>query len=197
MIVQPNFPDHWKTQMLVQLLEDPAGPVYVLRLWGHCQNAKAWRFEKLTPQAIRAICRYPGDAKKLDDALCESGYLRRVDAVVEVLNWEKHNAGLIASWENGKLGGRPKSAAAAGVEVASRPRVTFDDFWAAFPESPKKVRRDYCLDMWKRLNLDRHADWIVADVEAKKKGDWKTGNEEFMPSPDGYLYQRRWEQFPE
>ncbi len=41
MIIDPDFPDHWKTRMLVGALNnDETAPVYLLRLWGHCQNRR-------------------------------------------------------------------------------------------------------------------------------------------------------------
>lgn len=108
MIVDPDFPDHWKTRMLVDLLGgDEAAPVYLIRLWAHCQNRKAWEFE-IPTAAMRGLCRFPGDPLDLETALINSGFIERNGGVIKVCGWDDYNASLIANWENGKRGGRPK-----------------------------------------------------------------------------------------
>lgn len=108
MIVDPDFVDHWKTRILVGLLEDEAAPIYVLRLWAHCQNRKQDQFENLTTAALKALCRYPGHPNKLESSLLSSGFIRREQETLIVCNWAEYNASLIAAWNNGKTGGRPK-----------------------------------------------------------------------------------------
>lgn len=110
MIVDPDFFDHWKTVVLVEELEgDPAAPLYILRLWAHCQNRRQWVFGSLTPKAIRALCRFRGDAQELIDALVAASYLDVDDnGVMTVQGWDEYNSQLIANWTNGKKGGRPK-----------------------------------------------------------------------------------------
>ena len=108
MIVDPDFCDHWKTRMLVGLLDgDEAAPVYVLRLWAHCQNRRQDRFPNLSPEALKALCRFPGDAAKLLAALVETGFVRRDGRDLVASNWSEYNASLIAAWKNGTRGGRP------------------------------------------------------------------------------------------
>lgn len=106
MIVDPDFLDHWKTQMLIDLLDDCSAPLCVIRLWGHCQTRRAWVFD-IPPAGVKSICRFSGDAEKLDKALTECGFLMRNGAQVEIVGWDEHNASLIANWKNGKKGGRP------------------------------------------------------------------------------------------
>lgn len=107
MIVDPDFPDHWKTRMLVDLLDgDEAAPVYLIRLWAHCQNRKTSTFA-LPSAALKALCRFPGHANKLESSLAASGFVRREGDTLIVCGWSEYNASLIANWENGKLGGRP------------------------------------------------------------------------------------------
>jgi hypothetical protein len=109
MIVDPDFPDHWKTRMLVDSLDgDEAAPVYLLRLWAHCQNRRTCVFENLPQAALKALCRFPGHANKFESSLAASGFVRREDQSLIVIGWEEYNASLIANWTNGKLGGRPK-----------------------------------------------------------------------------------------
>jgi hypothetical protein len=106
MIVAPDFPNHWKTRKLVDDLEgDEAAPVYLLRLWGHCELRKQWVFDNLPATALKTLCRFPGHANKLESSLASSGFIRRDDSqVLTVLNWEEYNAELIAEW-------RPKTNA--------------------------------------------------------------------------------------
>lgn len=40
MIVQPDFPEHWKTRLLVKITGDKSAPLAVIRLWAHCQHSK-------------------------------------------------------------------------------------------------------------------------------------------------------------
>lgn len=108
MIVAPDFCDHWKTRMLVDLLGgDEVVPVYLLRLWAHCQNQKKDTFDLPTP-ALKAICHYHGKASEFEDALTQSGFVTRSDSgKLHVRGWSEVNASLIASWDNGLRGGRP------------------------------------------------------------------------------------------
>lgn len=108
MIVHPGFLDHWKTTMLVEQLNDPAAPIYLLRLWEHCQNSKRAIFDRLPEIAVKAICRFPGTAEELNGALIDCGWIKRTQNEVHVLGWEEHNAQLIANWANGSKGGRPR-----------------------------------------------------------------------------------------
>ena len=125
MIVDPDFPDHWKTRMLVNLLGgDEASPVYLIRLWAHCQLRRQWTFEGLTPEALKALCRFPGHANKLDSSLSTSGFVRRTGTALEVLNWADYNASLIAAWGNGSKGGRPKKPPETTGEPDGNPWVS-------------------------------------------------------------------------
>lgn len=110
MIVDPDFPDHWKTRLLVDSLEgDQAAPIYVIRLWAHCQNRRTSIFQNLTAAALKALCRYPGHPNKLESGLLASGFVRRDGEDLIVHEWEQYNASLFANWSNGKKGGRPRS----------------------------------------------------------------------------------------
>lgn len=122
MIVDPDFPDHWKTRMLVDALGgDEAAPVYLLRLWGHCQNRKTASFDSLPSAALKALCRFPGHANKLESSLASSGFIRRDDQVLTVIGWENYNASLIANWTNGKAGGRPRGKKAGTPDAPKKP----------------------------------------------------------------------------
>ena len=118
MIVDPDFLDHWKTRLLIDSLgNDPCGPLYVLRLWTHCQNRRQSTFDNLSPEALKALCHFPGPANKLESSLVASGFIRRDESLLIVLGWDQYNAKLIANWENGARGGRPKKPNANPTET--------------------------------------------------------------------------------
>ena len=121
-IVDPDFTEHWKIRMLVGLLEgDEVAPVYVLRLWAHCQNRRQDTFDNLTPEALKALCRFPGNANKLDSSLVTSGFIRRNEKTIKVLNWADYNASLLAAWKNGTKGGRPTKPLGSKSKTQDKP----------------------------------------------------------------------------
>jgi hypothetical protein len=108
MIVQPDFFDHWKTKMLIGILDDPCAPMYVMRLWAHCQNRKTHRFPRSNPNILKAICHAQCDGVTFEKSMLESGYLEIEGEEWVVHEWDAVNAYLVNSWENGKKGGRPR-----------------------------------------------------------------------------------------
>ena len=107
MIVDPEFFDHWRTQMVIDALDDACAPLYIMRLWAHCQTRRSERFA-MPARGLKAQCRYPGDAQKFEDALIDAGYIAREGDSVVVLGWLEKNASLVKNWTNGGKGGRPK-----------------------------------------------------------------------------------------
>jgi hypothetical protein len=59
MIVEPDFPDHWKVQLLVTRLQSEAGVRCLLRLWAYCQARRDDCFP-FTPDVLAAVCRWEG-----------------------------------------------------------------------------------------------------------------------------------------
>jgi hypothetical protein len=108
-IVDPFFLQHPKTLTLSSRLNDPVAPLYLIRLWCYCQTQKT-PTPRLSPEFLKIVCGYPGNANRLESALTTSGFIRRDGETVEVVNWAEHNAKLISSWSNGKKGGRPKKS---------------------------------------------------------------------------------------
>ncbi len=100
MIVDPDFPDHWKTRLLVDLLEDESAPLNVIRLWAHCQNRRTHHFEDLNAKALKAICRYPGDPDKFEAAMVSSGFVVRTGSGLEVCGTEDRSIESIL-WQPG------------------------------------------------------------------------------------------------
>jgi len=108
-IVDPDFLDHWRTGMVVDALGDPTAPLCILRLWAHCQERKSDTFVMPT-RGLKAQCKFQGDADAFERALTEAGFIRRDGENIVVCGWAEKNASLIAAWENGKGGGRPRKA---------------------------------------------------------------------------------------
>lgn len=66
----------------------------------------------------------------------------------------------------------------------------FDDFWKAFPPSPRKVAKITCQKKWVAKKLDSIADKILKDVADKANSQqWRDG---FAPAPLTYINQERW-----
>ena len=108
----------------------------------------------------------------------------------------------------GKRGGRPKKTESI---TETKPKVIpnqiqiqnkkissvapttsrFDEFWASWPTSKRKVARAECEKKWFKQNLDKVADTIIASVSKLKRTEqWTTG---FDPAPLTYINQRRWD----
>lgn len=107
MIIEPDFLDHWKTRLLMRLLNTEAATNYVIRLWSHCQTRKTNKFPEWSPVILSSVCRWPGDADLFWSAMLQT-FCRLEDGHLVAHQWDEVNAGLIASWSNGGKGGRPK-----------------------------------------------------------------------------------------
>jgi len=104
----------------------------------------------------------------------------------------------------GKRGGRPKKTE---LETESKPNTNpkkiknknkntlsatrFEEFWAAWPSSKRKVGKAAVLVKWEKAGLDEVADVIIANVNDLKVSEQWTGG--FEPAPMTYINQRRWE----
>ncbi|MFH1300684.1 MAG: hypothetical protein ABIK07_06450 [Planctomycetota bacterium] len=119
MIIQPDFIEHWRTRMLVDLLGgDEMAPMYVIRILSHCNNRKKTQIEPMQNPGLKALCRYNGDAELLESSLLESEWIEKTETGYDVPKFAEHNAQLVNSWENGKKGGRPKKNP---IETQSKP----------------------------------------------------------------------------
>lgn len=111
MIIEPDFPDHWKTQLLVKLTRSPAAPMLVLRFWAFCQQRRTWRFNNLSNDALAAVCRWEGEPAELRRVLIEAGFLdEELDGATTWLvahDFDTVNSKATSNWVNGLKGGRP------------------------------------------------------------------------------------------
>ena len=104
----------------------------------------------------------------------------------------------------GKRGGRPKKTeSVTEPEPNTNPKkiknknkntlsaTRFEEFWAAWPSSKRKVGKAAVLAKWEKAGLDDLADVIIANVNDQKVSEQWTGG--FEPAPMTYINQRRWE----
>ena len=68
----------------------------------------------------------------------------------------------------------------------------FEEFWAAYP---RKVARKAVLKIWKRLNPDAglHAQILTAIEHAKATEQWQRENGRYIPNPQTWINQGRWD----
>lgn len=67
----------------------------------------------------------------------------------------------------------------------------FEEFWQAYPNTPRRVAKKKCRDRWRSRGLDEIADQIIDHVRAMvPTRQWQEGYE---PAPMTYINQNRWE----
>lgn len=159
MILDPDFLDHWKTRMLVDLLGgDECAPLYVIRIWGHCQARRAVDFD-ITPIALKAICRAPHDASTFEAAMIEAGFVDRDGPTLRVPKWAEHNPKLVANWRNGGSGGRPAKPKGnppeTQRETQSEPSENPTETQPEPTENPTGTESEIGLTHWKPVGEGR------------------------------------------
>lgn len=108
MIVQPDFPEHYKTHKLIAITNDPSAPLAVIRFWGYCHTSRRWEFPDMTPSQLDAICRWGERKPACHVALIKAGFVDRIEPKgFAAHDWQEYNRQLIQKWEAGKKGGRP------------------------------------------------------------------------------------------
>ena len=221
MIIDPDFLDHWKTRMLVDLLDDDqTAPQYIMRLWAHCQLRRQWVFDNLPSVALKALCRYSGHPNKLEASLVTSGWVRRDDAgILTAVDWEIYNASLVASWGNGNRGGRPPKGnplkthglptgnpALTHGEPIREERSREDtkpkpppaaDALAGFDEFwdayPSKVGKKAATKAWVKFRCSTMARQVIDSAKAwARSPGWLKNNGEYVPNPATWLNGERW-----
>jgi len=76
-IVDPDFLNHWRTRMVVDALgKDEMAPLYILRIWAHCQQRRSSEFD-MPAAGLKALCCFVGDAALLEAALIDAGFILR------------------------------------------------------------------------------------------------------------------------
>ena len=74
---------------------------------------------------------------------------------------------------------------------------SFDRFWSAYPDGPRKVDRAGCRKIWDRRSLDDSADAVLAGLlRWKRSAMWAEQAGRFVPLATTFLNQGRWEADP-
>jgi hypothetical protein len=149
MIVETDFLTHWKTLMLIEELGDKAAPLCLIALWAHCQLRKSDTFHNMAPNALKSICRYEGEASKLRSALERCGWIEVSGEAVIVHGWAEMNVKLLANWENGKKGGRPRNPTETQRKPNDNPTITQNEIGVT-QRKPIEKRRIEKIDEIKK-----------------------------------------------
>jgi hypothetical protein len=76
---------------------------------------------------------------------------------------------------------------------------SFNKFWAIWPQNKvggyqRKGGKAMCLKTWIKCHHDTQADTIIKHVEwLKTTADWMKDGGAFIPMPQTYLNQQRWD----
>lgn len=99
MIVEPDLTNHPKFIQLKSKVGDVAMELLV-RLWTHCQQNKRGHYWRgVNADYVEVVCCGRNKKGRLFTALRDCGWIHeRVDGI-EVHDWDKHNASLIARWK--------------------------------------------------------------------------------------------------
>lgn len=144
--------------MLMDMLDgDGLAPMYVLRIWAHCQQRRTDVFSDMPAMGLRALCKAKGhDADLLERALTETGFIERDGNNIKVLKWAEHNAKLIANWENGPKGGRPKGSTQSPPETQTEPN-----------KNPTETQPEPTLTQPEPIRLDRSTSSLRSEVQRR------------------------------
>ena len=99
MIIEPDLMSHPKFIRLKSILGDLAME-YLVRLWAHCQqNKRGHVWPAATADYVEVVC--TGRSHKgtpVFQALRECAWVHERQDGIEVHDWDKHNASLVARW---------------------------------------------------------------------------------------------------
>src|SRR5688572_14062117 len=82
--------------------------------------------------------------------------------------------------------------AAAGDEQPNpdAPKVTFDDFWRAYPRKQARVEAEKA---WRQIVGERYPYMILAIKRAKETDQWQRNSGQYIPMPASYLRGKRFD----
>lgn len=77
-----------------------------------------------------------------------------------------------------------------------KPKET-EAFVAFYDRYPRHVKRQAAWAAWQKNDCEESAARIMANVEARLRGEWKGKDPQYIWHPSTYLNQRLWEEEPE
>lgn len=70
----------------------------------------------------------------------------------------------------------------------------FEEFWKAYPSTPRKGGKAKCKQVWDKTYCDTQAEQILKHINwLKTTEQWLKLNGAFIPAPLVYLNQQRWD----
>jgi hypothetical protein len=168
MIIKQGFVDHWKVRKLKRLSGRAEVVEWLIRLWVNCETRKSWRFKATDQVVIADICTYEGGAEEFVSWLLETRIFELDGEELIVHGWEEHNKQVVANWNNGAKGGRPRISH--GVNGIT-----------AQPELPELT--SYCLS----INMNGSEAETISDYW--KANGFKTGKNRIR---DWKAFVRNW-----
>lgn len=84
---------------------------------------------------------------------------------------------------------RARNTPVADFGGASYGSAAFHEFWAVYPKAAGKKA---AWDVWDRMKLDEFVEVIVADVKNRKTNCYRWREVQFVPDPERYLKNCRW-----
>jgi hypothetical protein len=75
-----------------------------------------------------------------------------------------------------------------------RKKMSFEQFWKAYPSTPRKGGKAKCKQVWDKSYCDTQAEQILKHINwLKTTEQWLKLNGAFIPAPLVYLNQQRWD----
>jgi len=82
---------------------------FLVKVWGHCQQGQKGEYWRGADAAfVEAVAGWDGEEGKLFGALLSIGFIEQEERGIRVHQWKSHNSKIVANWNNGGKGGRPK-----------------------------------------------------------------------------------------
>lgn len=83
-----------------------------------------------------------------------------------------------------------KLAAAGDEQPTAQKRVTFDEFYAAYPR--KRARKE-AMKAWALISIEDRVKILPAIAAQKLSDDWRKDGGKFIPYPASWLRGERWD----
>lgn len=181
MIVQPDFPEHWKTRHLIELTGDESAPLAVIRLWAHCQHSRRSEFPEMTKEQLASVCRWNDRKPPCHVALVKAGFVERLTPKGYAAHqWSEHNAQLLQKWQAGQKGGRPPTAEKANEMPDSEKPTDNRPLTGTKPDRPDQIDQTRLIDQIDQTRADGSPSVFVQlrrDLEQQATGkDGLDGN---------------------
>ena len=141
MIVQPDFCEHWKSRLLVEITGDESSLIAVLRLWSHCQHSRRSEFPEMTPAQLASVCHWGDRKPACHVALVKAGFVEKLTPKgFAAHQWSQHNAQLLQKWQAGQKGGRPPTSEKANEKADSEKPTDNRPLTGTKPDRPDQTR---------------------------------------------------------